>query len=156
MSSARHLHRFSDWGKTEFHTHGYWILDPMVRIIEQVISTSSLEWLKWESCMVWWTDRTSRRRWYTGFWSVIRTIRNGLQSIETSCCQMVKMNDNYLGSEIKVRLFKHSTNTISPADATRQMKWRIRPNWGVKEHWLEFDSIPRWMIIVINMRWWQW
>jgi hypothetical protein len=30
---------------------------------------------------------------------------------------MVKMNDNYQGSEIKVRLFNHSTNTISPTDA---------------------------------------
>jgi len=26
------------------------------------------------------------------------------------------MNDNYLGSVIKVHLFKHSTNTISPSD----------------------------------------
>jgi hypothetical protein len=29
---------------------------------------------------------------------------------------MVKMNNYYLDSVIKVRLFKHSTNTISPTD----------------------------------------
>jgi len=28
------------------------------------------------------------------------------------------MKDHDQGSEIKVRLFKHSTNTISPTDAT--------------------------------------
>jgi hypothetical protein len=32
---------------------------------------------------------------------------------------MVKMNDYYQGSEIKVCLFKHSTNTISPTDAKK-------------------------------------
>jgi hypothetical protein len=32
------------------------------------------------------------------------------------CSQMVKMNDNYLGSVIKLRLLKHSTSTISPTD----------------------------------------
>jgi len=47
----------------------------------------------------------------------VRTIRSSLRSMETLSCQMVKMNDNYQGSEIKVRLFNHSTNTISPADA---------------------------------------
>jgi len=31
---------------------------------------------------------------------------------------MVRMKDHDQGSEIKVRLFKHSTNTISPTDAT--------------------------------------
>jgi len=30
---------------------------------------------------------------------------------------MVRMNDNYQDSDIKVRLFKHSTNTISQNDA---------------------------------------
>ena len=118
MSSGRHLHGLSDWGKTEFHTHGYWTQDPMVMITERLISTSSLEWVKWESCMVWWTNRTSRQRWYTGFWNVGRTIRSGLQSNETSCHQMVRMNDYDQGSDIKVRLSKHSTNTISPTDAT--------------------------------------
>jgi len=121
MGSGMHLHGLSDWGKTEFHKHGYWTLDPMVMITEWVISTSSLEWLKWESCMVWWTDPTSRRRWYTRFCSVGRPIRSGLRSMETLCCQMVRMNDNYQGSEMKVPLFKHSTNTISPTDA----KWAI-------------------------------
>jgi len=29
---------------------------------------------------------------------------------------MVRMNNNYLGSIIKVLFFKHSTNTISPTD----------------------------------------
>jgi hypothetical protein len=29
---------------------------------------------------------------------------------------MVRKKDYYQGSEIKVRLFKHSTNTISPTD----------------------------------------
>jgi len=118
MSSGRPLHGLSNWGKTEFHKHGYWTLVPMVMITERVISTSSLEWLKWESCMVWWTSRTSRPRWYTGLWSVGRTIRSGLRSMETSCRQMVRMNDNDQGNEINVRLFKHSTNTILPTDAT--------------------------------------
>jgi len=31
---------------------------------------------------------------------------------------MVRMNDHDLGSEMKVHLIKHSTNTISPTDAT--------------------------------------
>jgi len=39
--------------------------------------------------------------------------------MEISCCQMVRMNDHYQGSEIMVRLFKHSTNTISPTDAKK-------------------------------------
>jgi len=30
---------------------------------------------------------------------------------------MVMMNDNYQGSEIKICLFKYSTNNISPTDA---------------------------------------
>jgi len=122
MSSGRHLHGLSDWGKTEFHRHGYWTLDPMVMKIERVISTTSLGWLKWEYCMVWWTDPTSRRQWYTGFWSVGRTIWSGLRSMETSCHQMVRMNHNYQSSEMKVLLFTHSTNTISPTDAP----WAIR------------------------------
>jgi len=48
-----------------------------------------------------------------------------------SCGQMVRMNDNYLVSVIKVRLCKHSTNKISPTDENRQMVWRIRHSWGV-------------------------
>jgi len=36
--------------------------------------------------------------------------------MEISCRQMVRMNNNYQGSKIKVRLFNHSTNTISPTD----------------------------------------
>jgi hypothetical protein len=31
---------------------------------------------------------------------------------------MVRLNDHDQGSEMKVRLFNHSTNTISPPDAT--------------------------------------
>ena len=30
---------------------------------------------------------------------------------------MVRMNDNHQGSEMKLRLFKHSTNAISQTDA---------------------------------------
>ena len=119
MSSGRHLHGLFDWGKTEFHTHGYWTLGPIVMITERVISTSSLECLKWVSCMVWWANQTSRSGWYTGLWSVGRTIRSSIRTMEISCCQMVRMNDHYQGSEIMVRLFKHSTNTISPTDAKK-------------------------------------
>jgi len=40
------------------------------------------------------------------------------------------MNDNYQGSEIKVRLFNHSTNTILPTDANqstgRESKAQLR------------------------------
>jgi len=39
------------------------------------------------------------------------------RSMETSCCQIVRINDNFWGSVIKVRLFKQSTNTISPTEA---------------------------------------
>jgi hypothetical protein len=38
--------------------------------------------------------------------------------MDTLPCQIVMLNDNHQGSEIKVYLFKHSTNTISPTDAT--------------------------------------
>ena len=37
--------------------------------------------------------------------------------METLCCQMVGMNDHDQGSVMKVPLFKHSTNSISPTDA---------------------------------------
>jgi hypothetical protein len=37
--------------------------------------------------------------------------------MEISCHQMVRINDDYQGSEIKVCLSHHSTNTISPTDA---------------------------------------
>jgi hypothetical protein len=47
------------------------------------------------------------------------TIPNSIQSKEMLCHHMVRTNDNYLGSAIKVCLFTHSTNTISPTDA----KW---------------------------------
>ena len=50
--------------------------------------------------------------------------------MEISCRQMVRMNENYLGSEIKVRRFIHSTNTISPTDAksltVRENKAQLR------------------------------
>jgi len=131
MSSARHLHGLSDLGKTEFHTPGYWILDQVVLITARVISTSSHEWHKWESCMACWADRTSRLQWYTGYWSVAKTIQSSLRSRQMSCYQMVRMNDNYLGSVLKVHLFNHSTNTISPTNENRQMVWRIRHSWGV-------------------------
>jgi len=67
--------------------------------------------------VLWWADRTSQWQRYTGFWSVVRTIRSSLQSLETSYCQLVRMNNNYPGSEIKILLFNHSTNTISLTDA---------------------------------------
>jgi hypothetical protein len=35
---------------------------------------------------------------------------------------MVKMNNNYLARVIKVRLFKQSTNTVSPTDAKKANK----------------------------------
>jgi len=104
-------------GQTEFRTHGYSTLDPIVMITEWVISTRSLVWLHCESYMVWWTDRTRRRRWYTGFWSVGTIIGTSLQSMEILRRQVVRMNDDYQGSEIKVPLFNHSTNTIPPTDA---------------------------------------
>jgi len=85
-------------------------------IPERVISTSSLEWHEWESCIAWWAHRTSRHWWYTAFWSVRRTIWSSLQSTETSYPQMVRTNHNDLGSVIKVRLLEHSTNTVSPTD----------------------------------------
>ena len=47
------------------------------------------------------------------------------------CRQTVRKNDNYLVSVIKIPLTKHSTNTISPTDANRQMVRRIRRLWGV-------------------------
>jgi len=37
--------------------------------------------------------------------------------MDTTFRQMVRMNNNYQGSDIKVRLIKHSTSTISPTDA---------------------------------------
>ena len=123
MSSARHLHGLSGWGKSKFHTHGYWTLDQVVPTTEWVISTSSLQWPKCEFCMVWWANRTSWRRWYTGFQSVVRTIWSGFRSMETLWCQMVRMNNNYQGSENKVCLLKHSTNTISPTDAKWANGW---------------------------------
>ena len=119
MNRDRHLHGLSDWGKTEFHTDGHRTLDPMDMIIVRVICTSSLKWLKWESSMVWWTDRTSWGQWYTEFSGVGWTIWSSLWRMETSYHQMVKMNENYQRSKIQVGHFKNSTNTISPTDATQ-------------------------------------
>jgi len=117
MSRARPLHGLSDLGKTEFHIHGDWTPDPVDMKTAPVISTSSLQLLKWESGTVWWADRTSRLRWYTAFWGVGMTIWSRLRSMETSCRQMVRMNDDYHGSVIKVCIFKHSTKRVSPTDA---------------------------------------
>jgi hypothetical protein len=44
---------------------------------------------------------------------------SGLQRKETLCSRIVRINDHDQGSEMKVRLFNHSTNTISPTDATQ-------------------------------------
>ena len=70
-----------------------------------------------KSCMAWWADRTSQLWWNSRFQNVMKTIQNSWRSKESSCRQMVRMNDNYLGSVMKLRLFKHSTNTITPTDA---------------------------------------
>jgi len=138
---GRHLHRLSDWGKTEFHTDGYWILDPMVMMTQGVITNSSQEWHKWESWIIWGTDRTSGRWWYTVFWSGIRTIRSGLRSMESLSCQMAR-------GMIIIRAVKsrYTSVYIQPTQfhqliQNRQIVWRIRHNWGVREYWLEFDSI---------------
>jgi len=111
-----HLHRLSEWGKSEFHTHGYWILDQVVMITERVISTSSLQSHKWEYCMAWWANQTSWLGWYAGLKSVEKTIQSSLRRMETSCHHMVRMNDNYQGRVITVLFFNHSSNIISQTD----------------------------------------
>jgi hypothetical protein len=63
--------------------------------------------------------------------------------------QMVKMNDNYLGSVIKVRLFNHSISTISPT--VEKLANGMENKALVGEYWLELDSISCYLIIVMNI-----
>jgi hypothetical protein len=61
--------------------------------------------------------------------------------MEISWYQMVRMNDNYLGSEIEVHLFNHSTNTISATDGELST---VRENKGAIAEWgsISWSSIP--------------
>jgi hypothetical protein len=128
MSSGTDLQWFSDWGITESHIHGHWILNPMVMIAERVIFTISRVWHISESSMTWCTDRTSQRQWYTRFSSVVRTVWSSLRSMETSYGQWVRVGDWYQGSDIMVRLCIHSSNTILPTDTkwTNSMKNKVQ------------------------------
>jgi len=117
MSSARHLDRLSGWGKTVFYTHGHWTQNHIVIITKRVVSTSYLKCHKWESYIAWWANRIPWHRWYIVFRSILRTILSGSRRREISWSQIVRINNNHQGSEIKVHLFGYLTNTISPDDA---------------------------------------
>jgi len=54
---------------------------------------------------------------------------------------MVRMNNNFQGSEMKVCLFEHSTNTISPTDAKYAIGMENNAQLRGPGVVLEFDSV---------------
>jgi len=111
MSSSRHLHQLSGYGRTEYHTHGDWIRVLVTMISTQVISINSLELCKWESCMACWGDQISRRRWLTVIRSLVRTIWSGWQRMDIRC-SLMNCHLRLFGWFIKVHLFRQSPNII--------------------------------------------
>jgi hypothetical protein len=71
---------------------------------------------------------------------------------------MVRMNDNYLGSEIEVHLFNHSTNTISATDGelstVRENKGQLQSGGvlvGVRFHFVLVDYCDQYeMMSMVN------